>query len=453
MGKLKRAGLALACVGMMSGVAGAKRAPGEAPDPLPSRPEGDFSSLIQKGDEAAKAKNTTLALAYWRWAYFEQLPELRGKGFKVPVQARHMSTPELKAHLITLIDREYPPEKRAADTAKYTAFGLIPADLDLRQQYLELLTSEVAGFYDPISKALYLIVDEDGIKAPSLMDRMTGAPVGQLEKVALAHELTHALEDQQFDLFTLMEKVKHDDDMAFAISGLVEGSATAMMMLSMMPEAAREPLLSSGGQQVMALFRSMDPSQIAALSGEAFGKAPAILQASLVEPYIAGLGFCLQLLKGEGRWANVDAAYADPPISSEQVLHPEKYLQRAKDPALAVDLTAEAPGMSAQDRRATGTLGELGIRVLLAGEPDKGHSAAEGWDGDGYVVYGEGKSQRLLWLSIWEDEAEAIAFAEALNRQRPGGDIKREGNRVSWLKNAPGLHGWLLTRPTAPKAF
>ncbi|MFN3199901.1 MAG: hypothetical protein ACE366_16005 [Bradymonadia bacterium] len=428
-----------------------------APEAAPAQPSESFAGLIAKGDAAAVEGKTSEALTWWSLAYVVELASVRGLAFKQHVPAQHMTQKALQAHMLTLIDREYPPEKRASDKAALTAFGLIPPDLDLKTMAVELLAGEVAGFYDPESKELYLILREEGFEAPGLMDRLMGLALGDEEKMVLAHELTHALEDQHFDLFSMSESTKHDDDMAVALSSLVEGSAMVVMLWSRQPDSFEALTSAAGAQAIESMLSSLEPEDLAAASGDAFKKAPLILQTQMVYPYLSGLTMCLKLIRGKG-WAAIDAAYTDPPISSEQVLHPERYLNRKTDPPLKVDFSEHPPGVDPTTRTAQNTLGELSIRVLLNAEADQGVSAADGWDGDGYIVYGTGEKARLLWLSVWENADEATAFEQALRRQRPQMSIARHGNKITALAGVPSgetekMHRWLSSRGLSEKRF
>lgn len=357
-------------------------------------------------------------------------PSLRGLQLLEHVPADVMGRAELEALLQKMLRDEYPPEVIELTEKAYKALDLIPPETDIIAAFTEFATGQIAAFYEPDTNRIYVLDDLETAIAdmiPGLDGALAATVIEPMITNTLAHEFTHALQDQHFDLNRLLDATIHDDDMALAVHALVEGDAmiagTAVMLgsrraaTSMAPDAA-------------AL------SGIGAAIAPGLSDAPPIFRDTLIFPYTTGWAFALSLA-GDGGFDAIDRAFADPPISTEQVLHPEKYAQRDIPQLVALpDLGTIV------DERLVGAnvMGELQTRILLGGSPDA-LLAAEGWDGDAYAVYeAEGDEPllqrlRFVWVSIWDSEADAAEFgaeyAAALRRRaqaRTGAypDIARE---------------------------
>lgn len=326
--------------------------------------------------------------------------EVRQLPIKAEIVETFFTQEELRADLLTMVAEDYPPEEAAADARAWTAFGLIPEGTDLAAVYVDLLTEQVAGFYDPETDRMVVI---------------GGGDFGALEEFTYAHEVVHALQDQHLGLGELADAdAERSDDAALAAAALYEGDATV---------ASTDYLLANPGLAARAAAASFG----AQLETPLLDSAPAILPIGLIFPYVAGQPF-VEALRGEGGWPAVNAAYRDLPASTEQVLHPEKYLER--DEPTAVTLPDLAPvlgaGWAVVDED---VVGELQTAVVLAdlqpGEglnlatgglnlPEGARNAAAGWDGDRYALWGNGEQEVLVWQSVWDSDEEAVAFSRAL---------------------------------------
>lgn len=272
-----------------------------------------------------------------------------------PAQARREGLEEL--------DRTYPVRRRRADEEVLKLLGLIEPDVDLRAVTASVYGEGVAGYYDPRSGRLKTV---------------SGAATGTrvLAEIVLAHELTHALEDQRFHV--RLGRLSGSDDEALAYLSLVEGTASALMFRYAARHFTAEETL--GG--------------LLATAFQDTGEQPPFLQAQLVFPYVGGREFVEDLLRrGGGSWALVDAAHrVRPPASTEQVIHPRAYL-RVDEPA-AVRIRARSVLGEGWSRAAAGTFGELQTRELLAAAGGGGSSeAAAGWGGDRYELWRRGDPQ------------------------------------------------------------
>jgi hypothetical protein len=222
---------------------------------------------------------------------------IRGLKPSRDVELRFMNQAELHQYFTESFDRDYTPAERARDQKLLVLLGLLRPDQDLTAIMLNLLSEQVIGFYDEASKRMYLIGE---VAEPT-----------PASKVTFAHEFTHSLQDEYYNLKALDPPNSDDDDRSSAIQALVEGDATLVMLLyarnELSPEDRREYARSQAGGDTSAL-----------------DQAPLVLRTELLFPYTDGLRF-VQTLYRQGGFAAVDAAFRSPPQSTEQVLHPEKY--------------------------------------------------------------------------------------------------------------------------------
>ncbi len=276
----------------------------------------------------------------------------------------------------------------------WAAFGLVPSDYDVRESQLRLLQENIGGYYDPETRRLVLVQQSDvaaGIAAQMMAD------------VVIAHELVHSLQDQHFDLHALTDRDLNNSDVEFAIRSMIEGDAT-LAMLGQMPLAV--PLAEIDLQ----LMKKM---MVAAGGAEgAIGNHPLVLTAPLTAPYMEGMVWSHRLLK-QGGWETINQSFANPPLSSEHILHPERY----GDPAhLPLDLSNEAKGWIPSFQLAfQDSLGEFGLALYLSElAPDiDAASAANGWSGDRIWTFIRDDQTAIVAMSVWDTEPEAVEYAAA----------------------------------------
>ncbi len=323
----------------------------------------------------------------------KQVSEIRGLKLLTPVKSGAKSRAEIEQMVIKDFEEEYTPAELAAEFKTLVAFGLIPPDFQYREFLVKLLTEQIAGFYDAKKKEFHLA---------------NWNPL-DLQKPVMAHELTHALQDQHFDLQRFDNWPKGDGDRELAIHALIEGDATALMIDYLM-----KPL----GQSVMKIPKSlMDRmnSEMNAPGMEVISSAPNTIRESLTFPYGAGLGFIYDLLKAQG-WEGVSKAYTTLPQSTEQILHPAKYLAHELPVKIELADVAELLG-AGWTRIRFDVNGEFGYYLLLAEYLDKtiARKAAEGWGGDQYAVYENATKTRTtaVHVSRWDTPNEAAKFFEA----------------------------------------
>jgi hypothetical protein len=343
----------------------------------------------------------------------EKAEKVRGLTARRPVPSGVIGEDALQGKMTEALREDLPPGEMKALEAGLKAFGLIPETLDLASYYPKLLSSQVAGYYDPARRYLALVRREGG-----LLGKGAGEDESAAEDMVLVHELVHALQDQHFDLRTFAP-ADPMSDAATARAALVEGDATLAMM-SYMTAAKVEEM--PGIAEAMERWMS-DPAQVAASmpdmpGGAELARAPAFIRDSLLFGYLRGLTFSLSVKKRGGQKLLDYAFSTDPPRSSEQILHPEKWHGRRDDPVVLVwpDLSGALAGYG---KSVEGELGEATVATLLReGMKDgaKATAAAAGWGGDRFAVYEKEGRRILVWLTEWDSEADAREAVDAIKK-------------------------------------
>jgi hypothetical protein len=278
---------------------------------------------------------------------------IRGLRFRTPPKPAEVSPAQARRDGLEDLDGSYPAAQRRVDEEVLKLLGLIEPGVDLRDVSASIFGQGVAGYYDPRTKRLRIV------RGAQTENRV-------LNEITLSHELTHALEDQRFKLD--MSGSSGSDDGSLAHLALIEGSATAVMLTYAERHFSAEQTL--GG-----LFASL---------GQDTGDLPPFVEAQLIFPYIQGRRFVRQLYEtGGASWSLVNSAYRfRPPASTEQILHPGKYL-RVEQPERLPDGNGPGAGWRLM---VAGTWGEWATGELVS-DP----RAAEGWGGDRYELWQRGR--------------------------------------------------------------
>jgi len=389
-------------------VAGSVRA--EAPAPAGA----EVASLEQAADEIAK-----------------EVEGLRGWTFKEPVKKAVATPAEARALLERQMHEHYPPERVGQIQASLRLVGLVPPSCDLSETLLGLMEEDIGGCYDPDTRTLYL-VRREGRTA-----------LGALDRSVLAHELEHALDDQYADLKGLSERLAwKTEDMDLALRALLEGSATVLMQRfmfrQMLADPAAIPEMLSGAQDSLARSAS-------------FLEAPSYFHAYVVV-YFYGSEF---LLKGDSLaavlldpkrtvGAEFLAAAADPPRSTEQILHPAKYwTTEERDEPVVVDDAAMERLLASPGRHVVhaDTFGEMLCAILTAPADSKPralqastaadwtNAGAAGWGGDRFYLVASGPDAQAagrsldgaagVWVTVWDTPQDRDEFLQAYERGTP----------------------------------
>ena len=315
-----------------------------------------------------------------------RVEQVRGVRFKRIPPAEVVTPAQTRADQLKDLDKNYPPAQRRADEQVLTTLGLVPRGTDLRQVVGDVSGQQVAGFYDPQRKRMAVV---DGPAAQN----------GVLAEITLAHELDHALDDQRFGI---RDDTSGTDDSTSAYTALVEGTATAVM-----DDYARRFI--PPGAALASAFSALGP----ALGGTQ--SIPPYLQRSLEFSYTGGEQFVTALRNAAGGgWKLVNRALAKrPPTTTEQVMHPEKYLHR--EGALPVRIGPLGLG-AGWKRSSRGTIGEFDTQELLKlGVTDSDASlAAAGWGGGRYELWQRGSQHALILRWRWDTPADTRQFDAAL---------------------------------------
>lgn len=321
------------------------------------------------------------------------LPTLR------PVERAFPTRAETIAYIADLYNAELPPADAARLVRFYAALGLLPADTDLLEVYIGLLGQQVAGFYDSDTGVMNVI--------PIVGDDV-GDGLSLTEQIIFVHEYTHALQDQHFDLRAAMENeaVLASPDRSLAMLSLIEGDATAVMQVYAQAAIEANPLaafaLLAEGAQSGGL--TLPPG------------IPDILATELLFPYEAGLQFVLALYR-QGGWEAVDAAFANPPTTSEQIIDPTAYF--AGEGAIDVTPPDYSP-LFADDGWLLDwdtTVGQFYLREMLAAHLPAANAAAAaaGWGGDRFQLWTDPDTGDVAWVLHlrWDGFDEQAEFAAA----------------------------------------
>jgi hypothetical protein len=253
------------------------------------------------------------------------------------------------------------------------------------------MSAELAGYYEPKEKTMYLAADLDGPE----------------RSATLAHELVHALQDQHYDLNKLLEYREDESDAQSALHALAEGDATSAML---------DQILAAKGAKATDLPDELIGVQVRA--AEQFSKSadsvPEILRRSMIAPYVDGILF-VHWLRRRGGWAEVDKAWRTPPQSTEQLLHPDKYVTRE---APVVVPAPTAPDRTWPPSEYTDVMGEQSVRLLFEEWLPRGPAkdAASGWGGDRIVMYRMGSRVAMGWHLRYDTASGAKVAANALAR-------------------------------------
>jgi hypothetical protein len=400
------------------------RSPSGSPSATPSRTGAPAASVALLGQSAARA---AAKLCPSRPPAGSEVPAegpappivssverrvegIRGLRFTTRVPVDAVTHAELVRGLRQTFDAAYPARMFERRSLAWATIGAIPAGTQIRQQLESFASTQVIGYYDEVSKYLVFLGTND--PTPS-------------QVVTLAHELTHALDDQHFGLLRLDQLAGRCDDEGFeAALALTEGDATYVMV------AYARKYLSI--EEQLALGQG---------SGSAADIDPFILRLESW-PYTAGLSFVQSLVDRGGERA-VDAAFRRLPATTEQIMDPSAY---PNDAPVTVDVRQLAPalgrGWRDLDVQATGaawlsTL--LGLRI----DQTRANAAVGGWEGGLYRAWTNGTDAAVVLRTSWQDDAAASRFASAMR------DWISAGSRLAQVLPAGGSHVTVLFASSA----
>ena len=393
----------------------------DAPTPeVPGDPgaAGDKAVVITD-DAGALSKEEAAALAAEVTPIVE---EIRGAKFKRQVPVEIVDDRAARAHFKSRLQEHWPEEARRAEETVDAHLGLIPPKTDLEEEVFDVLEEQAGGYYDPDRDTFFVLGDMPRTAAP----------------IIVAHELTHALDDQRYGIDRLLSEAAGDDDRAGALESVIEGSGTVVMTVFIHRQIVEGRL----DPKVLMAYQQTEAGK-----AERLKASPLFVQRTLIAPYILGMAFLLRgelirIQTGGITPSDLDHAFSDPPRSTEQILHPEKYWDPARRdlpravtlPDLSKDL---GPGWS---RQGEGNFGELTLALLTGLDPgdptspDRAlerwtNAASSGWGGDRWYLYRNGDRALTVLATSWDTTNDAREFESGL--ALPAGTlVKRKGDAV-----------------------
>ncbi len=345
-------------------------------------------------------------------------------------------------------DKDAKRLERSSEVLK--KFGLLPRDFQLGPFLVSMLKEQVAGYYDPKKKTVNILNWIDP----------------EQQKPVLAHELTHALQDQSFDMEKWMKEAetegekKNDptpadidtDEESEAREAVVEGQAMVVMM---------DYSLAGTGKTLLDMPQvgdALKQGMLDTTDSPTFRDAPIFLKEELTFPYRYGMDFTLALEKAGGKGLGFAGAFNDPPKTTREIMEPGTYLAHEKIEALKrLDFKKDFEKYDTFD---IGAIGEFDVDVLVeqyAGR-DEADAMYPAWRG-GYYFAGRPKGMKsgpigVLYVSRWATPEKAAEFAAVYAKslaqrykknQALGGDgkVAEDAPPVDSWRTLRGRHAWM----------
>lgn len=320
----------------------------------------------------------------------QEMSRITGLAIRAPLKKQIVTRAEIRKYVEENLHTEYTPREIHVQEATLKAFGLVSREFNFEKFLVDFYTEQAAGFYDPRRKTLFI----------------ADWPSEDVQKMVLAHELTHALQDQNFDLQRFLHAARGNDDATNARAAVVEGHATAAMMQQLVEPVelatlpSLEPMMAQVSHQRLEEF-------------PAFSNAPFFFRVQVLFPYAQGMGFMQRGLT-QGGWKRLSLIFSHPPATTKEIFEPGIYFD--SQPLTKIELPrpaplASVPGLVALDEN---VMGELGYYALLAQfiSEDEAKSVATGWLADRYILY-EGPAPNqyaLVARGRWSSHEASLAF-------------------------------------------
>ncbi len=357
---------------------------------------------------------------------------IRELGFRTHVPVVLKTPDEVEQMVIADLKRDYSDAQLDADGKAGSMLGLFPPGMDLKAETVKLLKSQIAGFYDPHEKQMVLV---EGATPVPATDRMLEFMVQRdlVNDMLLAHELTHALQDQNFALQDKLDGLKTNGDAEMALKTVAEGDATIAGFAYV---AGR--MDNSVADTLAASMKNL-PETFAAQSKD----TPEGIGYPLIFQYSEGVRFVSEAYK-RGGWKAVDALYSKPPQSTQQIIDPSLYFDRLVAP-VEVEIAGYQPLLKDWTNADADTFGELSIRLILQlgyGKNAPELAAPKNWAGDRMVILSRGGEVAVVWIVAFRDDDSARRFENSyralLDRTRASTPhlLERRGNAVLVIAGA-----------------
>jgi hypothetical protein len=328
-----------------------------------------------------------------------QMSEITGLKLLTPLKKSLRSREQIRAYVINEMKEDKDEAERYAGERSAEAFGLLPKGFDLDNFMIDLLTEQIAGLYDPKTHEFYVA---DWIPASD-------------QKMVMAHELTHALQDQHFKIDNWVKAARPNDDAELARESVLEGSAMAAMV---------DYLLQGTGRSLQDL-PDIDPSMLVGdmESTPMLKKAPPFLRDALIFPYLDGLNFSAAIVRPKG-WDALSGVFAKPPVSTQQIMHPATYF------SFRVPPKADLPSLDKElgvdwVRLEDNLMGEFGWKEVLKQflNEERATPLAAAWSSDRYILFEQKKTKKLVLIARLDLADERITsrffatYSEALTKK------------------------------------
>ncbi len=410
---------------------------------LPAPPQAAIAFGQERGGVAvaAPAQGGPQALLSTADSIFKEMSQLTGLPVKSPLKKQIVNRAQVKEYLTANLHEEYTPKELHVQEATLKAFGLVPPEFDLGKFLITFYTEQAAGYYDPRRKTMCIAdwVDAD------------------MQALVLAHELTHALQDQSFDMDTFIHAQRENDDATNARQAVVEGYATAAMMqhtlggadLASLPSLA--PLMEGIVHQQMKEF-------------PAFSSAPYFFRFQALFPYSEGMGFIQAGLK-RGGWKALNEVFVHPPATTKEIFDPQIYFEHTRLPEAALPPLPALSKVSRLEKLDENMMGQMGYHSLLGQffSEEEAKAVSGAWLADRYLLYEDpgAHTYALVGRTRWSSPEKAASFCgdyrAVLGRKYPalvtdkqsspdllvgsagGGRIilLRQGDECRWAEGVP----------------
>lgn len=386
------------------------------------QPASDNQTSLQEQVEALEAENERLRNEVANLQMMNQINgqvvEVRGLVPTGSVPREFMNREELRAYFTDVLEEEFSEEAARDQRSVLQVLDMDRGGSDLRQAQIDELARSVLGFYNHETKDLVVVTER--------------ATMGTTDRVTYAHEFTHSLQDQYYDLGALFERARGNSDYETAIRSLVEGDATLTMSLYAETFFSDMDLINYQLEQIQNLD----------LTGILYGSGGPYVESAAAFPYNEGSVF-VNTLYQSGGWEEVTRAFNNPPRSTEQIIHPQKYYSGDEPVAVALPDLATALG-GGWELVSENTLGELYTRIYLQRFVSFNQSilAGEGWGGDRYQVLRDDRGRLgFALLTAWDTPNDAQEFFDITSAYV----MARGGGNPTVLVSTPTQMRWQLS--------
>jgi len=337
--------------------------------------------------------------------------QMRNLSFKSAITTKVVTRQEIQSYIKEQLYREYSKEDIRNEEAFLKVFKLVTKDFGLEKFLLDFMTEQAAGIYDDANKKLYIA---DWIPA-------------ELQEPALFHELIHALDDQYFDLRTYLKKATLNDQ-KLARAAVVEGVGTYFMLKYLLSALQID-------SEALDLDMLANFTDIASLPGmENAANAPKYLQGQLLFPYLKGMSLINKYIK-KNSIDSLSTLYEKPPLSTEQVIHFEKY-PTDKPVLMKINVKTGTGELAKWKKLTENNIGEYSLFLILKEKVpgEESETATEGWGNDVFVLLQNGDKYAIVFKTVWDTSMDAREFYDTFNKWCGGQHETKEN--TTWSKNA-----------------